>query len=327
MMVTRTGFGGIPVQRLTEDEAVRLIESALEQGINWIDTANGYGSSEERIGKAIKKYNRSRIKIFTKGSGKDPETIREQIELSFKRMEISYLDLYQFHLVPSGEVWEDMQKNGTFNTVLKMKQEGRIRHIGASCHTIDAALAVMDHPDIEVIQWPFNFISVEDGLKVLKKCRSNDIGFIAMKPFGGGLLENAPACIRFLLQYPEVVLDPGFERIEEIEEVIALCKEEASLSREDRITIEGIRKDLGTRFCRRCGYCSPCPHGVSIIPLMTMESIIRRFPPESLCSGWIAEAAESLENCQECGECEEKCPYELPIREGIKKGAEAFKRI
>ncbi len=327
MMVTKIGFGGIPIQRLTEEDAVKVVQSALDQGINWIDTANSYGTSEERIGRAIRNYDRHSIKIFTKGSGADLNTIRKQIELSLQRMNLSYLDLYQFHFVPSEAVWEDMCKNGTVDEILHLREKGLIRHVGASAHTIEAMLAVMEHPEIEVIQFPFNLIMEENGLKVLEKCKAMDTGFITMKPFGGGMLENASACIRFLLQYPEVVLDPGFETIAELKEVIALCEEDAPLSADDRAAIERLKKELGSSFCRRCGYCTPCPHDVSIIPLMTMESLIKRFHPEQILSGWIAEAVESHKNCVECGECEEKCPYKLSIREGMRQGVEAFRAL
>jgi len=325
LRVTRIGFGGIPIQRLSEDQSVRIVRHAIEGGINWIDTANGYGNSEERIGKAIKKYPRSELMVFTKGKGRDPETLRQQIELSLQRLQIEYIDLYQFHIVPDADTWRRMQENGSIDVLREYRHRGRIRHIGASAHTREAAHAVIEHADIEVVQFPFNFIVEQEGMEILEACRHTDIGFIAMKPFAGGALEDASACIRYLLSVPGVVTDPGFEQIREVDEVLSLWNEGASLSQKDLKNIERLRNDLGTRFCRRCGYCSPCPHGVQIIPLMTMESLIKRFPVDRLAEGWIASAGASVENCIECGECEEKCPYKLPIIEEIRRGAEALR--
>jgi predicted aldo/keto reductase-like oxidoreductase len=326
LRVTRIGFGGIPIQRLSEEQTIRILQRAIDGGLNWIDTANGYGTSEERIGKAIKKYPRSEILLFTKGTSREPDTLREQIELSFKRLQTEYIDLYQFHFVPNPEMWQTMEENGTFDVVREYRDKGVIRHIGASAHTREAALAVAEHPEIEVLQYPFNFIVEEEGSEIIEACRKKDIGFIAMKPFGGGALQDAPSCIRFLLGVPEVVADPGFEHIEEVDEVLSLWKEGAPLSEENKRTIEQLRKELGTRFCRRCGYCSPCPQGVHIVSLMTMETLVKRFPADRLSEDWIAEAGRSVENCTECGECEEKCPYDLLIIEGIRQGTEALER-
>jgi hypothetical protein len=324
--VTRIGFGGIPIQRLSEQQAVKVIRRAIDGGLNWIDTANDYGNSEQRIGKAIKKYPRSEVLVFTKGMGRDPEVLREQIELSFERLQTDYVDLYQFHIVPDQETWRTMLDNGAFDLVREYRDRGRIRHIGASAHSRAAARAVIEHPEIEVLQFPFNFIVEDEGRQLVETCRANDIGFIAMKPLGGGALQDASACIRYLLTVPGIAADPGFEHIEEVEEVLSLWKEEAGLSEENRRSIERIRRELGTRFCRRCGYCQPCPQGVQIVSLMTMETLVKRFPVDRLSEKWIAGAAESIAECIECGECEEKCPYELSIMEEIRRGAEAFRR-
>jgi predicted aldo/keto reductase-like oxidoreductase len=327
LQVTRIGFGGIPIQRLSEEQSIRVIQRALDGGFNWIDTANGYGNSEERIGKAIKSYNRSDVLLFTKGGACKPEELRQQIELSLKRLQCEYIDLYQFHFVRDPETWKAIRDNGALDLAREYRRSGRIHHIGASAHTREAALAVVEHPEIEVLQYPFNFIVEEEGLEIIEACRQHDTGFIAMKPFGGGVLQSASLCIRFILSVPDIVADPGFEHIEEVEEVLSLWKENTALSDENWKAIEQLRKELGTRFCRRCGYCSPCPHEVQIVTLMTLESLIKRFPVERLSEDWIARAGESVTNCIECGECEEKCPYNLPIMEEIRKGAEALERV
>jgi predicted aldo/keto reductase-like oxidoreductase len=324
--VTRVGFGGIPIQRLSEQQAIKVLRRALEGGLNWIDTANGYGTSEERIGKAIKKYPRSDLLVFTKGGGRDSKALREQIELSFERLQTDYIDLYQFHNVLDPGLWQTMQENGTFDLVRQYRETGKIRHIGASAHNREAARAVIEHPEIEVLQFPFNFIVEDQGRELVDACCAKDMGFIAMKPFGGGALDDASACIRYLLSIPDIVADPGFEHIAEVDEVLSLWKEGAPLSEENRQSIERFRRELGTRFCRRCGYCQPCPQGVQIVSLMTMETLVKRFPADRLSEDWIAGAAESIEKCIECGECEQKCPYKLSIIEEIHRGAEAFRR-
>ena len=326
LRITRIGFGGIPIQRLGEQQAIRVLQRALDGGLNWIDTANGYGNSEQRIGMAIKKYDRSAIRLFTKGMGRDRQSLQEQIDLSFRSLQSDYIDLYQFHNVTDPETWQRMQDNGSLDLVREYRDRGLIRHIGASAHTREAALAVIEHPEIEVLQYPFNFIVEQEGMELVEACRRRDVGFIAMKALGGGALQNAAACIRFLLSVDGIAADPGFERIEEVEEVLSLWEEGAAPTAENGRTIERLRRELGKRFCRRCGYCSPCPHDVQIITLMTIETLIQRFPADRLSEQWIAGAGRSVENCIECGECEEKCPYDLPIMEEIRRGAAALQR-
>ena len=99
--LTKFGFGGIPIQRLSEEDAVRVVQRGLELGMNWIDTANGYGVSEERIGKAIKSFDRRSLTLFTKGGGNTPDQLEQQIKLSLERLQVDYIDVYQFHGVRS----------------------------------------------------------------------------------------------------------------------------------------------------------------------------------------------------------------------------------
>jgi aryl-alcohol dehydrogenase-like predicted oxidoreductase len=169
LQVTKIGFGGIPIQRITEDEAVEVVRRAVDLGINWIDTANGYTVSEERIGKALREYPRGRVLLFTKGGGKSPEALDEQIQLSLRRLQTDVIDVYQFHGVHS-EAWKGMLDNGAVDLVLDYRRRGVIRHVAASSHDEASLLEVIDHPAIEVVQRPFNFVMHGEAEKVLEKC-------------------------------------------------------------------------------------------------------------------------------------------------------------
>jgi predicted aldo/keto reductase-like oxidoreductase len=148
-----------------------------------------------------------------------------------------------------------------------------------------------------------------------------------MKPFAGGMLADAKLAIKFLLQFATVLPDPGVQSVEEIEEIVDIVDGSWELTAQEQSEIERIRADVGTRFCRRCGYCQPCPQGVEISLLMNFESYWKRFPVERFSDGWIAEAMESGRNCIQCGECEERCPYQLPIREMLAESLEAYERV
>ena len=326
MNLTKYGFGGIPVQRLSLEEASGLILNAFRLGMNWIDTANSYGHSEESAASALEIFGREKIHVFSKAQGDSPERINEQVNTSLERMKISYIDLYQLHLVRSCEDWKKKIENGTLDKLVELKRKGIIRHVGASAHKLDVALEILDHSEIEAVQFPFNFIAEDIGIKVLEKAREKGAGFIAMKPFGGGMIGSAEAAIHFLNQYPDLVSDPGFEHLDEIRQVITLSSDKA-LRDEDKKRITQIKDELGVKFCRRCEYCSPCPHGVDIVKMMTFESMVKRLPGEVFQGKKIQEAAESVEKCIECGICETKCPYNLKIRDRIKEGALLYKKL
>ena len=327
MEVSKIGFGGIPIMRIGRDQAVKVIRRAIDLEINWLDTARGYSDSEEKIGKAIKGIPRESIRIFSKAPGKTPEELNEQLQTSLEKLDCGYIDLYQFHLVRSPAVWEQMKKNGTVDLLKEMKSQGKIKHIGASAHHIEAALAVFEDEFIEVIQWPFNFIVEQLGLEVLEKCRKKNTGLIAMKPFGGGQLDNARVCIRYLMQYPDVAPDPGMMTIEQVEQVVALANIPGELTTDDNAEIEKLRSELGTRFCRMCEYCMPCENGVAITTLMRIDSFIKRMSVEALLAGGVRKAVESVTNCVECGECESKCPYDLSIMQQIKEAAQTYRKF
>ena len=320
--VSRVGIGGIPIQRPPEDEAIEVIRRALDLGVNLIDTSIGYGDSEERIGKAIA-GRREQVIIATKGRWKDKATALENIEQSLKRLNTDYIDLWQFHGVNTLEGYEGvLGPGGAMEGAQEARQAGKIRHIGMSSHSPDVTKEAVASGRFETIQFPFNFVARELAEELAPLARKHNVGFIAMKPFAGGVLQDVAVCIRYLLSVPGVAADPGFECIKEVEEVLSLWKESAPLSDNDKAKMERLREELGTRFCRRCGYCMPCPNGVNIMLLMQMETLVKRFPAQRLGETWIADAVGSVENCVECGQCEEKCPYDLQIIEQIRRGAE-----
>jgi predicted aldo/keto reductase-like oxidoreductase len=134
-----------------------------------------------------------------------------------------------------------------------------------------------------------------------------------MKPLAGGLLQNVPVAFKYLLQFDDVVPDPGIETAAEIDEIVALVEGPPGFTDSERSEMIQMREELGTRFCRRCQYCLPCPEGVPIPTVLNMRSFHRRLPREHMISGWVADAVAKARGCVECGECESKCPYGLEI--------------
>ncbi|MFW6061708.1 MAG: aldo/keto reductase [Planctomycetota bacterium] len=315
--VSAVGFGGIPIQRVSEAEAVATIHRTIELGVNFIDTAAGYGDSEAKIGKAIA-GRRDGLVIATKSGEATAEGVLEEIEQSRRAMGIDVIDLFQFHGVNNREKWEKIQgPGGAMEAVLALRDKGVLAHVGVTSHSLDLSLELVDFPEFETIQFPFNLVTNEPADELIPRARANGLGFIVMKPLCGGQYENANLAFKFLNAWSDVVPIPGIERAEEIEEIAEIVASGETLQGEEKARAEQIAADLGKLFCRRCGYCMPCPHDVPIMLSMIFDSFLKRFPEEKLLNGPVKAVLENNGNCVECGICETKCPYDLPIREKV----------
>lgn len=304
--VTRVGFGVLPIQRVSMDEAKRILVRAYESGINFYDTARAYSDSEEKIGNALSGV-RKNIIIATKTHAKDVETFWQHLETSLKNLKTDYIDIYQFHnpeKVP-------LQEDELYDAMLQAKQKGLIRHIGITNHSFENGRKAVLSGLYETLQYPFNHISSEDDLELVNLCREKNVGFIAMKALSGGLITNAENAFCYLWQFPHVVPIWGIQRMEELEQFIELEKNPPVLDENRKKLIEEDRKDLSGSFCRGCGYCMPCPVGIPISNAARMKYLLRRAPYQQFITKEWQDKMELIENCLECNQCSGKCPYRL----------------
>jgi uncharacterized protein len=314
LMVTRIGFGGIPIQRLNEEDAVAVVRRCLDHGINFIDTANAYSTSEGRIGKAIAGRRDSLI-IATKTTARNREGIIKHLDNSLKQLGTDYIDLYQFHAVSDFKSLDlVMDPAGPVTAMEEAKKAGKIRHIGITSHQIDVAKKAVESGRFETLMFPFNFVTDEAAAELLPLCRKHDIGFIDMKPLAGGMIADAKIAFKYLFQFEDVATIPGIEKPEEIDQIVEIFNGPLELTESDRAEMRKLKEQLGTRFCHRCDYCQPCKEGIAISSVMTFPSFVARLPEEQLFGFW-AGLFEPAAKCSKCGECEERCPYHLPIRD------------
>ena len=324
MTVSRLGFGGIPIQRVSEDEAITVVQRCLDLGITFFDTANAYTTSEARIGKAIRGW-RGEVVIATKSTSRSREGVERHLNMSLERLGLDYIDLYQFHQVGDFKSLEIvLDPKGPMAVLEEAKKAGVIKHIGVTSHQIDVAKEAVKSDRFETLMFPFNFITCEAADELLPLCRKHDAGFIAMKPLAGGALDNVTIAFKYFFQFPEVLPIPGIEKTREIEEIVQVLQGSWDMSDAERSEMQRLRDELGTRFCRRCDYCQPCTQEIPISTVMVISSAIRRLPPERLFTGMFADAVEKAANCTECGDCEERCPYRLPIREMLLELVQCF---
>ena len=325
--VSRIGMGGIPIVRPTEDEAIKVVQRALDLGVTFIDTGRSYKTSEERIGKAIASR-RDQVVIATKTLGRDKATALEHLEVSLRQLNTDYIDLWQLHNVGNFETYEQvLGPGGAMEAMQEALQAGKTRHIGVSSHNVDVAVKLVSSGLFETIQFPFNFVANEAADELVSLAREHDVGFIAMKPFAGGQLQEANLTIKYLLQFEGVVPVPGVQKVEEIEEIVDIVNNGLwKLTPQEQQKIEDIRAELSTQFCRWCGYCQPCPQELNIPQLMNIPNSLKRWGRGQLLSR-LAEIVENGRTCIQCGECEDKCPYQLPIPEMILENIEFYERV
>ena len=313
MMVSKLGFGGIPIQGVSEDAAIKIVRKCLELGITFIDTANAYSTSEKRIGKAISGM-RDDLIIATKTLARTNDEIETHLKLSLRNLAVDYIDLYQLHSVNDYETLETiLAPNGPISVVTRAKDHGLINHIGISCHSLDIAKQAVASERFDTIMFPFNLITCEAADELLPLARKYDVGFIAMKPLEGGMLTNITLALKYLLQFPDVVTIIGIQAVEEIIEVVNIADRPLSITQSDQNEMEKLRQELGNRFCRRCDYCQPCIQEIPISIALHYPSMAKRMPSTQIISGFVTNAMEKAANCDKCGDCEERCPYDLPI--------------
>jgi predicted aldo/keto reductase-like oxidoreductase len=312
LLVTKTSFGALPIQRISADEAVRLVRRAYDGGINYFDTANAYTDSEEKLGRALEGV-RQNVVISTKSMGKDKATVAAHIDESLRRLRTDYIDLFQFH--NPVQMPDIADPDGPFAAALEAKAAGKIRHIGITNHRLKVAHAAIDSGNFETLQFPFSYISAPQDLELVELCRRNDMGFIAMKGLAGGLLNNAAACYAFMQGFDNVVPIWGIQRQEELEQWLALAEQGGAMTPELQAVIDADRKELAGNFCRSCGYCLPCAAGIDIPQAARMSALLRRSPYQKYMSDeWYAKM-HRIEACIHCNACRSRCPYGLDTPE------------
>lgn len=321
LVVSRVGIGGIPLTRPQPDDCTRLVGHALDRGITFIDTAFGYADSEERIGRGIA-GRREGIVLTTKTPARDRETALAHLETSLRRLGTDYIDVWQLHGISTQAGMDAvLAPGGAYEAAQIAVHTGKAGHVGFSSHNIDIAIKCVETGLFSLVQFPFNFISDEAAGRLVGLCAEMDVAFVGMKPFAGGAIREAGVAFRWLLQFDNVLPDPGVERTEEIDEIISIVEAGEPLTEVDSASIAEIRARLGKRFCRQCEYCMPCPQGVIIPGMLYLPRLYDLWPAERFFS-WplITRSVASARECTGCGACEERCPYDLPIREMIQEG-------
>lgn len=322
--VNKNGFGALPIQRITTENAVHLIKKAYEAGITFFDTARFYTDSECKLGEALEGI-RDKVYIATKTGATTADAFWKDLETSLGNLRTDYVDLYQFHNPSFCPKPGD--GSGIYEAILEAKAQGKVRHIGITNHRLSVAEEAIESGLYETLQFPFCYLSGEKELALVKKCKEKNMGFIAMKALSGGLITNSAAAYAFLAQYDNVLPIWGVQREKELDEFISYIDNPPCMTAELEAFIEAERLELSGEFCRGCGYCMPCPVGIEINNCARMSLLLRRSPSELQLTEEVQAKMKKIEDCLNCGQCKSKCPYELDTPALLAKNYEDYKQV
>lgn len=221
LLVSRTAFGAMALKELSsQEEATALVKQAYNDGVNFFDTSKTTPESEKRLGEAIKTLGiRENVIIATKTSAHNAEEISEDIDSSLRNLQIDYIDLYQLEkplMLPKVD-----GEDGIVEKLSNLKSSGVIRHFGITTESMDVANLILESEvEWETLQYPFNMICTEDVVALVDEFKKKDIGFIAMRPLCGGIIDNIPLALGYLRQYENVVPVWGARNSEELQQIL-----------------------------------------------------------------------------------------------------------
>ena len=327
------GLGTAQLASGNTDYGERLVRRALELGINYIDTARSYGDAEIKIGLALRGQ-RERAIVSTKTLGRTRDEARRQIEESLQRLGTDYLDNVHLHALTAANLDQALGPGGALEALVRAKEEGLIRHIGATSHHWRVLAQALERYPFEIFLVMMNLVEDEPLAGLLPLCRERGVGVTVMKPVATGLLP-ARLALRWLLgqkvggEYAVHVAAPGTTTPEELEENSLAGEGDLTLTPEEQAQVQALRARWERERCRCCDACNAvCAQEIG--PGYTLGTDVaydhyrtmgpryfRAFP-------WSREAVEhelahrrkliaAIEACDHCGRCEEVCRYGLPI--------------
>lgn len=355
--ISIVGFGGMRISGVSDEEALATINKAYESNINFYETGFSYGKgkSEQLIGKAL--CNKRDNVVLANKTGTfitdDIQEIRRSLETSLINEQTDHFDLYSFWGVNNLKQFSLAMRPGIFDSLLKFKEEGKIRAIGITTHAQpEEIIKFVEQLPLDCITLKNNVLNrrMENTIDILRKKK---IGVIIMTPLAGGMIADPGEEIKKEMEkhniHPAVLglryltSNPGITSV-----ISGMCHPQEvglniqagisqPLSDNEKKMIEYIQQrlsGLGEKFCTGCMYCQPCPSGVGIASVFKLWNVLRGYGNAAYSrveyskmkneTHWADFRGKWAEACTECGLCEKKCPEKLSIRNDLKKAHETL---
>ena len=340
-----------------EDRSAALIQRAFDQGVNYVDTAYGYGGgrSEWIVGQALRGY-RDRVVVATKLPMWDVNTTgdyRRLLDEQLTRLGTDHVDLYLFHGLSQERYEEKVLGLGLLQEARKTRSEGLVRHVGFSFHDqAEQMKRIIDGGTVELVLCQYNLLD-RSNQPVMRYAREQGLGVVVMGPIGGGRLggpsrtvqamlperraSTPTLALRFVLSNPDVACAlSGMSSEQMVDENVEVATRAPLLTAEELAQIERAAAEnarLADLFCTDCKYCTPCPHEVNIPLNFRLMNLHRVYDVTEYARAEYAKigtlpwlSGKRAAECIECGECEEKCPQQIPIRTQLQESARILGR-
>ena len=351
--ISEIGLGSAYVYEAGTKKAVEALQRAYEGGINYYDLAAGDGSAFPIYGQAFAGVRKD---IFfqihfgadysagTYGWSLDPDTVKRSVDRQLSELRTDYIDYGFIHCLDESGDWRTYKKNGIYDYVLRLKEEGVIRHLGLSSHTPSVINEILDETDVDMLMFSVNPAydygegeyangDTAERYSIYARCEKDGIGITVMKPFSGGqLLDSSVSpfgqalteyqCIKYALDKPGVLaVLPGAKNKEEVEKLLDYYNQpEEAL---DYSVIAGFTPVQTEGKCVYCNHCKPCPAGLDI-------GLINKYydlavAGDGMAAQHYAKLETNASDCVGCGHCDSRCPFGVNQSEKMQTIAEYFK--
>ncbi len=351
--VSVVGFGGIPIIALSRSQAEIVVSCAYERGINYFDTARGYGDSEEKIGAALKDV-RDHVILATKTHQRTKEAAaRAGLKQSLRNLQTDRIDIVQLHGIDSEELLKKtMASEGSLKALEEAKAQGKIGYIGISGHNPYVLSKAIRTGKFDTVLVPLNVMDRRATEELIPLAKELDVGVVIMKALGGcgapltypqwGVrllgkpeedwpdrsefvahfgrdgMERAERALRFVLAHEVDTVAAGIRSTEQVDYLVKVGGDFSGLTDEEKSAYRFGELPLEP-FCRDCGLCVPCPDGVEIPRILKWDVYYRFYDVKRWTRQHYPKLRSRVDSCTECGECEKKCPYHLPVIKMLKE--------
>lgn len=325
--VSSLGFGAMNLPSVPLEQARDALNYALDQGINYIDTAAAYRNSEEIIGECIS-HRRDEFFLATKTNKRDYATAKEEIERSLNRLKTDTIDLLQIHYVNYVQEFKTaMGEDGAYQAALEAKRAGKVRHIGLTGHRPELLARWIRKDEFDQVLFHLNLAQPFALDELIPEMVARNMGRVAMKPLSGGFIQPVEKAIRYPYSQDVHVIISGMVSVDEVKQNIAAMERE--VEPEERDELAALARGLGEHNCRRCNYCS-CPISIPIPDVMISSLVSQRLGLLPKGNGFYEKHRDKIMSCEDHDPCkttpicESKCPYHLPMRSVIVRAASNY---
>ncbi|WP_199615489.1 aldo/keto reductase [Paenibacillus alkalitolerans] len=322
--VSALGFGAMNLPGVPLDQAREALNYALDNGINYIDTAAGYRNSEEILGECIS-HRRSEFFLATKTAQRKYEDARSEIERSLSRMKTDYIDVIQIHYVNYPQEFNKvMEEDGAYRAALEAREAGKVRWIGITGHRPELLAKWISDGKFDQVLFHLSLVQPFAKDDLVPTATRLNMGKTAMKPLSGGFVQPVDKAIRYPYSQDVHTIISGMTSAAEVKQNLAAMERE--VEPEERLELEALSAELGEHNCRRCNYCS-CPLEIPIPDVMISSAVREKFGLLPRGAAFYEKHKSKIlscadyEPCKEKPLCEQKCPYHLPMQRTIQETA------